>query len=185
MLFLTLHETVGPIQEILKDLKKPTLVDIASIGINTWKKENWEYLTLPDDEDEFYKTLYLRHKSQEFPGYKFLRIESIKPDLQEPYRVHLTYLLQNKSKPTEGQKVETSFGGRFHYKMMKTFYRDLGHMLIHQGLWKPASPKLGTTYKMSEVRSVLQEAFDWYIKALKPKGKLHKHFTSVKLPKKT
>jgi len=62
--------------------------------------------------------------------------------------------------------------------------RDLAHMLIQKGLWKPASKKLGTTYNMSEVRIVLQEAYDWYVKELGRKGKLYPHFIKVKLPEK-
>ena len=184
ILFLTLHETKGPIQEILKDLKKPTLVDIASIGINTWKKENWEHFTLPDDKNEFYKALFLRNMIQHYPGYEFLRIDSIKPDPQTTDKVHLTYILRNKANAKDGQKIETYFAGISHYETIKTFYRDVAHTLISKGLWKPASTKLGTTYKMSEVRTVLQEAFDWYTKALSRKGKLHRFFMDVKLPEK-
>lgn len=184
MAFQILHEGPNTIPSLMQRLNNGpfSLIDVAKLAAKLWQEDLVSKLDLPDDKDEYYKEFCsdlerrLRRK-----GNFSIKIKEIEESSEYLYYANVLYTvsLEKSSAGTEELEydVQTSIAAIDHYDKWKLFYRDLAHMLRSRKFWKPENIRLGTSYKISEIRQILCiDIYNWFLKSLEPGGKLYPVF---------
>lgn len=162
--------------------KLPTGIELMRKAIELSIEDIEDFLNKPDNKEEFYKDYCLnsinlqKGRSQETKEKLYQNIKGLKieEDPQHLYHAQLSCQFNMHQRGREDfvdQKI-TAYRMN-HYCYWKTFFRDLGHLLINKGLWNPENQKLGTTYSISEVRENLIETHKWALKNLAAGKKLY------------
>lgn len=173
--FLMMHKGDYTVPVILGELKSPyTLLEaVIKISQNS-QTEIKKELGLPNDKKLFYQE-FCEQDAKDM-NRTFAKVIEIREDSEVIHKVYVTYEAQDQDK-TKVYKRTLYFSGMKHYEHWKTFYRDLGHLLIQKNLWKAKNEKLGTTYEMPKVLNVILDCYKWFFRELGPQKKLHQAFS--------
>mgnify|MGYP001283950795 CR=1 FL=1 len=179
--FLMMHGGTYSIPSALQHFKKGSLIDIMRIIADALRNNLIPSLSKPDDKVKFYEAYCKKDAEEENPGHEFHSITEIKEeDDTEDFKTWITYIAKRKEKnSTQAKRIEIWVHGLGNYQHWKTFYRDLGHMLINKKLWTPKNTKLGTEYEMGKVKNVIEQMCKWFMKVTDPNGELYKPFSEV------
>ena len=176
--FLMMHEVTTSIPAIFRDFtfESRCLTDVMHLLSNTLKKNLISQLSLPDERTGFYQAWVKGYIEKNLPDYEFHFLVEVRDDQLEKYKTNITFIAKSKKDSRSEIKMEIWVNGFGNYEYWKSFYRDIGHMLIERKLWTPKNTKLGTTYEIVKVKNTLEQLQKWFVKAIGPQGSLYKVF---------